>query len=181
MKVGGPLISQFNYLYNQAMPKQDQVTDTCVPTQWFGPMAKADFPQKTTLNTWWNESQDGRPLTNDGVSAFNYQPPPCQHFRSFDRVWGEGLFIGAAVLLTVLGSLWVLFKRTQIKAELAKEAALEDMGAMQDARVEAIPDEPVLAPTAVTPLPPKPASDTFDVDRLRSLADPAAASGRKRD
>lgn len=177
MKVGSPLVSQFNYLYQQAMPK-DQVQDTCVPTDWFGPMAKAKFPQKTTLSTWWNESQDGQKLTNDGVAAFNYQPPPCQHFRSFDRGWGEGLFIGFAVLATVIGSLWVFFRRTQIKVELEEEAALEAAGAVQDA--EAIPTEPLPAPTAVTP-PPRPASDTFEVDEIRDLADPQVASGRKLD
>ena len=174
MKVGGPLVLQFSYLYNQAMPK-DQVKDTCVPTDWFGPMAKAKFPQKTTLKTWWNESQDGRPLTNDGVAAFNYQPPPCQHFRKFDRGFGEGLFIAAAVLSTVIGSLFVFFMRTKIKADLREEAALEAAGALMEE--EAVPTNPLPPPTEITP---SPASDKLGADEIQSLVDPQAASGRKR-
>jgi len=180
MRVGGPLVSQFNYLYNQAMPK-DQVKDTCVPTQWFGPMAKASFPQKTTLTTWWNESQDGQKVTNDGVAPFNYQPPPCQHYRKFTHDLGTNIFLGAAVICTVLGSLFTLFWRAQIKADLREKAKLEAAGLSRIAEDEPITSEPVLDPVTITPLPPKPASDTFDVDEIRSLAEPRSASGRERD
>jgi len=179
MKVGGPLASQFNFLYQQAMP-QNQVKDTCVPTQWFGPMAKASFPQKTTLNTWWNRDQDGKQILNDGVAAFNYQPPPCQHFRKFDRGWGECFFLGAAVILTALGFIYFGFRRSQIKQDLREEAALEVAGALRSVDEKTISSVPVQVPLTITPLP-RPASDTFEVDKIRNLAKSQSVSGRELD
>ena len=168
MKVGSPLTAQFDFLYKQAMPPT-QVTDTCVPTQWFGPMVKTNFPQQTTRTTWWNETQDGKPVINDGVAAFNYNPPPCRIGRTYEFDTGLSIFLFLGVLVSMMGGLFLALKRAQIVANLREEAVLE-----------AVPTEQVSAPRMVTP-PPRPASDTSEVDEIRSLAEPKSASGRKRD